>query len=104
MLLNWSARSSTSLSQSHWATEASSRPVGVSALYSSIFGGPTPSNARSNRLYTDGSRDSHDRMTYSSNSWGIMNSPNIRLSITSRTRSRHIWCSSLVASSIRSTS
>ena len=47
--LNWSASGCVSCNQNHWATDASSNAVGVSALYSSSFGGVIPSQARSNR-------------------------------------------------------
>ena len=43
------ARASTCSSQYHCTTAASSSAVGVSALYSSSFGGLRPSNARSKR-------------------------------------------------------
>ena len=41
--LNWSAGWNTSCSQYHCTTLASISEVGVSALYSSIFGAPRPS-------------------------------------------------------------
>ena len=39
MEFHWSRSPWSSSNQNHWTTEASSRPVGVSALYSSSFGG-----------------------------------------------------------------
>ena len=42
-LFHWSASGRVSSSQYHWTMLASTRAVGVSALYSSSFGGHEPS-------------------------------------------------------------
>jgi hypothetical protein len=47
--LNWSLPGNRSSSQYHWAIAASTSEVGVSALYSSSFGAPPGSQAKSNR-------------------------------------------------------
>src|SRR5258708_1967746 len=47
--LNWSASGYASFIQYHCTTLASRSAVGVSALYSSIFGTPLPSHERSKR-------------------------------------------------------
>ena len=48
--------------QCHWMTAASSKEVGVSALYSRSLGGFTPSKARSKRPASAGSRAFHDAL------------------------------------------
>src|SRR5437763_10757873 len=58
--LNWSRFGKQSCNQYHWITAASSSDVGVSALYSSSFGGSTPLYARSKRPYSDGGSASHE--------------------------------------------
>ncbi|CAM5582689.1 hypothetical protein SHIRM173S_08489 [Streptomyces hirsutus] len=40
---HWSAPGNRSSIQNHWGEAASTREVGVSALYSSSFAGPVPS-------------------------------------------------------------
>jgi hypothetical protein len=55
-------------------TDTSSRDVGVSALYSSIFGGDLPSYARSKRPYTLGGSSFQLFVTSGMACSGILNS------------------------------
>ncbi|PXW25667.1 hypothetical protein SAMN05192542_11350 [Paraburkholderia caballeronis] len=61
----------TSVFQNHCAMLDSISEVGVSALYSYIFGTPDSSSVRSKRPYTEGSRRSHDARISGSNAAGI---------------------------------
>jgi hypothetical protein len=83
---------------------ASTSAVGVSALYSSSFGGHVPSYQRSDRPYTVGGRSRGDRATPSAAQGGMPKSAKRLRATTCSASATDIWCNSSVASSSRSTS
>src|ERR1700688_4717481 len=93
-----------SSSQYHWMTAASSREVGVSALYSSSFGGSTPFHERSKRPYSDGGSASQERSIRGPAWGGIASSAKSLFSMMCPAALSAMAASSLVALSRSSTS
>ena len=101
---HWSCAGRACSSQYHWQMAASTSAGGVSARYSSSFGGDRPSYQRSRQPYRLGAPLASDRRTAGAAQSGMPNSAHRALVTTCRAAATHSPCSSSVAASSARTS